>query len=126
MRKGENSHMKRKSKKSLIKRKKEFRFHSVELPNKIGIKRRIRHPAFVFLEKGNIFVYVTITHSNNVKDVVVIKLRKNPNPKDSRNSYRVIEIREDTKDRFGRREKGWKIDPEDEKDIRDEYKKQND
>ena len=114
--------MKKQSKKR-IKKKKDFRFHNVELFNKKGKKKTLRHPAYVFLEKGNIYVYVSITHSRNVDGVIVIKLRKNPNPKDTKESFRVVGAKEDSKDRFGKRQKGWKMDDKDDSEIRDEYKK---
>ena len=115
--------MKLKSNKQKLKKKNEFRYHSVETINLNGEKIRIKHPAYIFLEKGNLYIYISITHSSNVKNHILIKLRKNPNPKDDRDSFRVVGIYEDSKDRFGRRQKGWKIDLEDEQDIRDEYKK---
>ena len=115
--------MKTKSKNQNPRNKNEFRYHDVIAKNNSGKSKVIAHPAYVFMEKGNIFVYVPITHSSNVKNTIVIKLRKNPNPKDTRDSYRVIDIKEDTKDRFSKRLKSWKIDPLDENDIRLEYKK---
>lgn len=89
---------------------------------KKGRKAKIKHPTYIFLEKGNVYTYVSITHSKSVEGAIVVKLRKNPNPKDNRESYRVVSIKEDTKDRFGSK-KRWSIDSEDEKDIREEYKK---
>ena len=114
--------MKKKNKKTFPKKKKEFRFHKTE--ENIAAKKPFSksHPAYVFIEKGNIYVYVTITHSNSVKDKFVIKLKKNPNPKDKREAYVVLEIKEDTKDRFGSRHKGWKMDEEDDEIIRKEFK----
>ena len=115
--------MKPKSNKQKLKKKNEFRYHEVEIRRDDELLIKIRHPAYVFLEKGNLYIYVVITHSSRVKNCLVIKLRKNPNPKDKRDAFRVVEIKEDTKDRFGRREKGWRMNSEDEQDIRDEYKK---
>ena len=115
--------MKRKSKRKMLRKKKEFRYHNIETLNSKGKKIKIRHPTYVFLEKGNVYIYVSITHSNKLKDTFVIKLRKNPNPKDKRLSYRVSIAQEDTKDSFGRRQINWKMDPEDDNDIREEYKK---
>lgn len=115
--------MKKKNKHAQLKRRKEFKFHNVELVSHQGKEKNLRHPPYVFLEKGNIYIYVTITHSNNVPDNIVIKLRKNPNPADQREAYRVVEIKSDTKDNFGRREIGWKMDDQDDDDIRSEYEK---
>ena len=115
--------MKKKSKKSIIRKKKEFRYHRIQSLNKNGKAIGLRHPSYVFLEKGNIYIYVTITHSDKIDDIVLIELRKNPNPKDKRKSYWVAEIREDTKDTFGKREKGWEMDILDDLEIRELYKK---
>ena len=115
--------MKSKSKKQQLKRKKEFRFHSIEIINQKGEVVNSRHPSYVFLEKGNLYIAFPITHSNKVKDLKIIQLSKNPNPKDNRCSYVVIEIIEDTKDRFGKKEKDWSISPEDDAVIRHEYEK---
>lgn len=115
--------MKKKSKHARLKRKNEFRFHKVEFKTKGGKNYYILHPSYVFLEKGNIYIYVTITHSNHVEGLLVVKLRENPNPIDERDSFRVVEIREDTKDKFGRRIQGWKINELDREDIFEEYKK---
>ena len=87
------------------------------------VDHKIRHPSYVFLEKGNIYIYISITHSDSVKNAIVIKLKKNPNPQDKRESYRIMEIKEDTKDKFSKRLKKWVMDCEDDNDIREEYKK---
>ena len=115
--------MKKKNKKPVLRKKKEFRYHNVRIINKSGKQKLLRHPAYVFYEKGNVYIYVSITHSTNVDSVVLIKLRKNPNPKDKRNSFWLVEVKEDTKDRFGRRLLGWNLDERDDLDIRNNYKK---
>lgn len=99
--------MKRKSKKQVLRKKKEFRYHNIEIVNENGSITKIRHPSYVFLEKGNIYIYISITHSDSVKNAIVIKLKKNPNPQDKRESYRIMEIKEDTKDKFSKRLKKW-------------------
>lgn len=104
-------------------KKNEFRYHDIPVISKRGKKRMVAHPTYVYLKKENIYVYVPITHSPFVRHSKVIKLRKNPNPRDKRASYRVIGIKEDSKEMFSKVRKGWKIDPEDEADIRNEYKK---
>ena len=115
--------MKSKSKKQVTRKRKEFRYHNIEIVNENGTITKIRHPSYVFLEKGNIYIYISITHSDSVENAIVIKLRKNPNPHDKRNSYRIVKIKEDTKDRFGKRLIEWIMDIEDDKDIREEYEK---
>ena len=118
MEKGTPKLMKKKSKKQKLKRKSEFRFHVVKTKEK---KNKGGHPAYIFLQKGNLFIYVSITHSSEIDNELVIKLKQNPNPGDPRNAYYVLEIREDTKDTFGSRHKNWKIDESDDEDIRELY-----
>ena len=115
--------MKKKSKKQALRKKKEFRYHNVNIMNLDGKTISIKHPTYVFLEKGNLYFYVVITHSNHVKDYLVIELRENSNPNDSKKSYWVAEVKEDTKDRFKKKEKDWKINQDDDNDIRNFYKK---
>ena len=106
-----------------LKKKKEFRYHDVEVKKRNGKTRIVKHPAYVFLEESNVYIYVSITHSNNVDGCLVIKLRKNPNPLDDSDSYRVVEIKTGTKETFGRKLINWEMDPLDDLDIRKEYKK---
>ena len=115
--------MKKKNKHAILKRKKEFRYKDIQVKgNEIkGIK--IRHPAYIFLEKGNTYTYVTITHSGKIAGLTLIQLKKNPSPNDSSSAYYVAEIKVDTKDKFSRRLEGWKIDDEDDKEIRNLYEK---
>ena len=116
--KGDFAFMKKKSRHAQLKRAHEFRYHNVDARNKFGKRINIKHPAYVFLKKGNIFIYVTITHSSKVEDYVVIKLRKNPNPLDKKDAYYVAIVKEDIVDNFKKRERDWRMDPLDDADIR--------
>ena len=78
--------------------------------DKNGKITKVRHPAYIFLEKGNIWLYVTVTHSKSVDELIVVELRKNPDPNDKRKSYWVAEVKEDTKDSFVKRKTDWSID----------------
>ena len=113
--------MKKKSKKARLKRKNEFRFHKVEVTTKKGRIRKISHPAYVFLEKGNIYIYVSTTHSKGVEGYMLIKMKKNPNPHDTRDTYIVLDVREDIKSAFGSKEEDWEIDKDDESVVRSLY-----
>lgn len=115
--------MKSKSKKQQLRRKKEFRFHNIEIINQKGITVNSKHPTYVFLQKGNLYIAFPITHSDKIGDLKIVELSTNPNPMDSRKSYIVIEVIEDTKDRFGKKKKNWSISPEDDAILRNEYKK---
>ena len=117
--------MKKKSRHATLKRKHEFRYHPVLALNKRGKLIKFDHPAYVFLQKGNVYVYAGITHSKKVPNKTVVKFRKNPNPKDRRDAYFVAEAKEDTTDRFGRKHDDWIIDPLDDEDIRNLYKTSN-
>ncbi len=115
--------MKQKLKKAKLKRKSEFRYHKEVVIKKNGKIIKLIHPAYIIFEKGNVFIYVSITHSNNIENMIVIKLRKNPNPNDNQPSYYIDEIKEDRKDKFGSRHKNWIIDIEDDIEIRERIKK---
>ena len=105
-----------------IRRRKEIRSHDVVLKNNVGKVISIKHPAYIFLQKYDEYIYVTITHAKSVKNYTVIKLRKNPNPNDNRDSYYVTEIRSDNINKFGKRKSEWSLDKEDDLDIRRLYK----
>ena len=114
--------MKKKNKKTTPRKKKEFRYYSINVLD--GNKNlKIRHPAYIFLKKGNVLTFVSITHSSKIKNKIVVKLRKNPNPKDFRDLYWIKEIKYDTIDRFSKRNNGWKMNDLDDQDIREEHKK---
>ena len=116
--------MKKKSKNARLKRKNEFRTHKVEIITKKGRIKKIDHPVYVFLEKGNIYIYVSITHSSKVEDYIVVKLGRNPNPHDPSNAYVVLDVRCDTKSSFGGIRRGWSINEIDEKMIRNLFEGQ--
>lgn len=111
-------------KKSVIKKRKEIRFHGVKIYNKKGIKINISHPAYIFLQKDNLLIYVSITHSNHVEDYFVVQLTKNPNPFDDQDSFWVADVRQDTKENFGKLKNDWEIDKADDEAIRNFYDKQ--
>ena len=105
-----------------MRKKKEFRFHKTETIKNGKKKRKGWHPAYIFLEKGNIYIYVTITHSKKVDGLILVKMKQNPNPKDKRESYFVAKIRMDTKDNFSRRHEDWLMLEEDDMRIRELFK----
>ena len=113
--------MKKKNKKATPRKIKEFRYHCVEIVI-VQRKKKIWHPTYVFLLIGNTYKYVVVTHSKSVKGKMLIKLRKNPNPKDKRESYRSVEIKTDTRDKFSRPRENWEMDPLDDQDIRKQNK----
>lgn len=115
--------MKKRYRKAQLRRKHDFRYYNSLVINRRGQKVKFRHPAYIFLEKGNLFIFVTITHSKAVPNKIVVELRKNPNPSDKRIAYYVADIKEDTKDKFRKRLLNWKIDKFDDEEIQKLYKK---
>ena len=114
---------KQKSKNATKKKTRQFRYHKVYVLRKSGKRKPIWHPAYIFIIRGNVYRYVTITHSKTITGEEVIELRVNPNPKDRRKSYRVVGYHEDTKDRFGQIHKDWRINEQDDTDIRNDKKR---
>ena len=116
--------MKKKSRHTTLRRKHEFRYYNRLSINKRGKMMRYRHPAYIFLEKGNLYIFVTITHSKNISNHISIRLTENPNPTDKTDAYFVADIKQDTKDQFRKRLKGWKLNPIDDKSIRELFEKE--
>lgn len=97
------------------KRKNEFRYHQVVII-KDGKKKKQKHPAYIWQQRGNVYDYHAMTHSDNIEGVTLRKFRKNPNPKDKRDAYYNAQSESDIKSSFGNKRK-WRIDPDDRKDI---------
>ena len=114
--------MKKKNKRSKARKIKEFRYHNVFVLTKKGKIKKLRHPTYTFLIIGNVMVYVVITHSKVVNGTNTIELRANPSPNDKRKAYRSKTIERDTKDRFSKENKKWKMHPLDDNDIRQQNK----
>ena len=115
--------MKRKNKNTTLRKAKEFRFHDIQKKSSTGKRIKLKHPAYIFYKKGNIYIYVPITHSSKIENMVLIQLKENPNPKDKRDSFCVLKIEEDIKGSFGKRLIKWRMNDEDDLKIRNEYKK---
>ena len=115
--------MKKKNKNAIIRKKKEFRYHKVKVKNKNDVEIDIRHPCYIFLQIGNIYIYVQLTHSSIINGLILIELRENPDPMDSKKSYWIQEIKSDLKSTFTKVQKRWKINKNDDVDIRCLYYK---
>ena len=115
--------MKKKNKNAIIRKKKEFRYHKVKVKNKNDVEIDIRHPCYIFLQIGNIYIYVQLTHSSIINGLILIELRENPDPMDSKKSYWIQEIKSDLKSTFTKVQKRWKINKDDDVDIRSLYYK---
>ena len=100
----------------IFKRRNEIRFHKDKIKNR---KKTIRHPKYIWQQRGELYDYHDLTHSEYVDGIKYKKLRKNPNPKDNKDAFYSPFSRSDVKSNFGRKEK-WKLHPD---DIRDIHKK---
>ena len=105
------------------KRKSEFRYHKIIIHYKNGKKKSIRHPTYIWQERGIIYDYHSITHSSSIEGISLKELRTNPNPRDKRKSYYDAQSKSDHKASFGRKRKGWKLHPLDEEEIQKSHKK---
>ena len=110
--------MEKRIKNAIPKKKNEFRYHSTRVKTKRRSIRLKDHPTYVFMQEEDKFKYVQITHSKKIKKKSVVKLRRNPNPDDDRDSFYIKEIFTDIVTHFGKKRDGWKIDKKDERDIR--------
>ena len=54
--------MKKKNKNATIRKKKEFRYHKVKVKNKSGKEIDIKHPCYIFLQIGNIYINTFIIY----------------------------------------------------------------
>ena len=95
--------------KKQLKKKSEIRLHNVELKNRNNQLINIMHPAYIFLENNQVFIYVTLTHSDKVRELLTIRLKRNPNPNDRKDAYWVAEIRSDKKENFTKIKKKMEI-----------------
>lgn len=79
--------------------------------------KRIEHPTYVVDEDGNLFKYIGITHSANVRGEKTVPLDKNPNPNDLRKAYVRPKVEKDDKSNFGRRLKNWSFSSSDKRKV---------
>ena len=79
--------------------------------------KRIKHPAYVVDENGNLYQYIGVTHSKMTGSENNIPLLKNPNPDDSRQAYIRPRVEEDDSKNFGRRYSNWKFSKKDKRKV---------
>lgn len=78
-------------------------------------KKSNGHPAYVFGEKGDSYIYIGLTHSPKTYKVKNYKLSRNPNPKDSKDSYVRPFATLDKKSKFSKPKKTWSLSKKDKK-----------
>ncbi|MBQ7906814.1 MAG: hypothetical protein IJ309_02440 [Clostridia bacterium] len=92
-----------------IKKKNEFR--------RKNMKDGKGHPSYIFAQQGNEYIFLGITHSKITNGVKNIKLEKNPNPKDKRDSYVRPKVEKYNKSSFGKKLKGWHFSDKDKQTV---------
>lgn len=88
-----------------VKSKNEFRIHNS--------KKSGYHPTYIFAKKGNKLKFVGITHADITNGIKNIPLETNPNPKDKTPSFFRPFYDESHYSSFGKKKKGWKLNPKD-------------
>ena len=84
-----------------LKRRNEFRINN-------GRKGR-GHPSYIYKKVGDEYYFIGITHSKITDRSKNIKLDKNPNPIDGRDSYFRPFSTKDNVSKFGKKKKEWKL-----------------
>ena len=98
-----------------IKKKNEFR--------RKNMKDGKGHPTYIFAQQGNDYIFLGITHANVTNGVKNIKLEKNPNPKDKRDSYIRLSVEKHNKSSFGKKLDGWRFSNADKEKVKRIIKK---
>ncbi|MDR2828594.1 MAG: hypothetical protein LBV51_04155 [Acholeplasmatales bacterium] len=97
--------------------KKSFKSH-------FRFNNKIKHPAYVYSEFKNEYKYIGLTHSPITTKIGNIKLFKNPNPADTRDSYIRPFSTHDKKINFNSNlKKGYKLNKKDLEKIKSVKKK---
>lgn len=86
--------------------------------------RRRKHNSLIVKENDKDYEFFTLTHSKQRDDRHKnIKLFKNPNPKDKRNSYIENKLSKDKKGVFGRINNNLKLSSKDKQKVKKLYQK---
>ncbi len=83
--------------------------------------KETQHPAYIIEKNGDSYDYIGLTHSPTTDNKSNIKLDKNPNPSDDRDSYILPEVKEVKK--LGRRYSKWAFSNSDKKKVEKVIKK---
>lgn len=93
-----------------IKRRNEFRTNNS--------KKAQGHPAYIYRKEGDEYLFIGITHSPITQGIKNIKLDRNPNRLDEKNSYaRPFSLNEKIMF-FGPKKKKWKLSRKDKKKMK--------
>ena len=84
---------------------------------KFHSKETTGHPSYVFDEEGNKYKILGITGSPTTNGVLNVKLKKNPEPNNSRDAYVRPNPTEINKGVRNEKLKGWKFSEEDKKSV---------
>ena len=86
-------------------------------------KKVLGHPTYIYKRVGIKYYFIGMTHSEITQGTKNIKLSKNPNPNDQRDSYVRPFSSEEYVNKFGKKKKGWKLSKVDKKVIKKIEKK---
>jgi len=100
-------------------KKKKKRIISINDFKRLNNKEGHGHPTYIFAKIGKVYKYIGITHAEITKGMRNIKLDKNPDPNDVRNSYLHSKTSEASKDDFGKSLEGWRFCENDYKKVKD-------
>lgn len=76
------------------------------------------HPTYIYKRVGDKYFFIGITHSEITDGVRNIKLDKNPNPLDTKESFVRPFSSEEEIDKFGSKKKKWRLSKGDRKKLR--------
>ena len=86
---------------------------------RVNNSKKVRgHPTYIYKKVGNRYHFIGITHSEITHRTKNIKLDKNPNPEDPRDSYLRPFSSEEEVSKFGVKKRGWKLSKTDKKKIK--------
>jgi len=88
-----------------------------------GKEANNRHPTYVYAKEGNKYKFIGITHAEITEGTKNIKLDKNPNPEDKKESYIRPKPSKDESKKFGRRLKSWSFGESDKGKVNGVIKK---
>ena len=90
--------------------------------NEFRKNKKTSHPVYIYAKVGNDYKFIGLTHSEITDGVKNIKLDKNPNPKDNKDSYFRPKAEKDKTNKFKKKEQGWAFSKNDKEKIKP-YKK---
>lgn len=86
--------------------------------DEIRKNKKNSHPAYIYEKVGNRYKYIGLTHSPTTQGVRNIKLEKNPNPNDNRDSYARPKSETGATHEWKKPEATWKLSKQDKEKLK--------